>query len=76
MNIINGLFSFWQEFKAEKATEALQTLIPIYARVLREGEEVRIHAAELVPGDVMLLAEDDHISADGRLVQKAELRVD
>ena len=76
VNIINGLFSFWQEFKAEKATEALQTLLPTYARVLRDGEEIRIHAAELVPGDLMLLAEGDHISADGRLVQEAELRVD
>jgi magnesium-transporting ATPase (P-type) len=76
VNIINGLFSFWQEFKAEKATEALQTLLPVYAHVLREGEEVQIRAAELVPGDVMLLAEGDHISADGRLVQEAELRVD
>ena len=76
VNIINGAFSFWQEFKAEKATEALQTLIPMYAHVLRDGEEVRILAADLVPGDVMLLAEGDHISADGRLVQEEELRID
>lgn len=76
VNIINGLFSFWQEFKAEKATEALRTLLPTYAHVLHDGEEIRIHAAELVPGDLMLLAEGDHISADGRLVQEAELRVD
>jgi P-type Ca2+ transporter type 2C len=76
VNIINGLFSFWQEFKAEKATEALQSLIPLTARVLRAGAEARIAAADLVPGDVMLLAEGDHISADGRLVQEAELRVD
>jgi Ca2+-transporting ATPase len=76
VNVINGGFSFWQEYKAEKATEALRRLLPTSARVLRDGHEQRIPAEELVPGDVMLLAEGDHISADGRLVQEAELRVD
>ncbi len=76
VNVINGLFSFWQEFKAEKATEALRQLLPAYARVLRDGVEQRINAAELVPGDVILIAEGDRISADARLVQESELRVD
>lgn len=74
--LINGAFSFWQEYKAEKATEALRRLLPAYARVLRNGVEQRIPAAELVPGDFMLLAEGDHISADGRLVREAEFQVD
>jgi Ca2+-transporting ATPase len=74
--IINGLFSFWQEYKAEKATEALRRLLPTYAHVLRDGAELRIPASELAPGDLMLLTEGDAISADGRLVQAAELRVD
>ena len=43
---------------------------------MRDGQEQRLLAEELVPGDVMLLAEGDHISADGRLVQEADLRVD
>jgi potassium/sodium efflux P-type ATPase len=76
VNVINGVFSFWQEYRAEKATEALHKLLPHYVRTLREGEEQRILAEELVPGDVLLLAEGDRISADGRLVQEAELRVD
>jgi len=76
VNLINGSFSFWQEFKAEKATEALRKLLPSYARVLRDGTEQRILAEELVPGDVMLIAEGDRISADGRLVKESELRVD
>jgi Ca2+-transporting ATPase len=76
VNLINGAFSFWQEYKAEKATEALRRLLSPYARVLRDGEEQRILAEELVPGDVMLLAEGDRISADGRLVEEAELQVD
>lgn len=74
--LINGAFSFWQEYKAEQATAALRRLLPTYARVVRDGQEQRLLAEELVPGDVMLLAEGEHISADGRLVQAAELRVD
>jgi len=76
VNLINGAFSFWQEFKAERATEALKKLLPSYTRVLRDGQEQRIAAEELVPGDVMLLSEGEHISADGRLVESAELQVD
>ncbi|MGQ9681856.1 MAG: cation-translocating P-type ATPase [Anaerolineae bacterium] len=72
--LINGAFSFWQEFKAERAIDALRKLLPTYARVLRDGEEQRIPAQELVPGDVVLLSEGDAISADGRLVQEFELR--
>ena len=74
VNLINGAFSFWQEYKAEQATAALLRLLPTYARVVRDGQEQL--ADELVPGDVILLAEGEHISADGRLVQAADLRVD
>jgi len=74
--VLNGLFSFWQEYRAERATEALRRLLPVYARVLRSGQEQRIAAEELVPGDMMLLSEGDAISADGRLIQAFELRVD
>jgi len=74
--LLNGAFSFWQEYKAERATEALRKLLPVYVRVLRDGQEERIAAEELVPGDIMLLAEGDAISADGRLIQAFELRVD
>ena len=75
VNIINGLFSFFQEFRAEKATEALKKLLPAYARVVRNGEEARVLAEELVPGDVLLLAEGDLISADCRLVDDNDLKV-
>ena len=76
VNLINGAFSFWQEFKAEQATEALRRLLPAYARVLRAGGEARIPAEELTPGDIILLAEGDHISADARLIRESELHVD
>ena len=76
VNVINGLFSFWQEYRAEKATEALLKLLPHHVRVIREGKEQVILAEGLVPGDLLLLSEGDHISADARLVQDAELKVD
>lgn len=76
VNFINGIFSFWQEYKAEKAVEALQQLLPRHVRVLRDGHEQQILAEMLTPGDVLLLAEGDQVSADSRLVQEAELRVD
>ena len=41
VNIINGLFSFWQEYQAEKATEALKKILPSYSRVMRDGEVQR-----------------------------------
>ena len=76
VNVINGVFSYWQEHKADKATEALRRLLPVHARVMRDGREVQLSAEELVPGDVILLEEGDRISADARVVEHAELRVD
>ncbi len=76
VNLINGVFSFWQEYRAEKATQALRRLLPLNVRVMRDGEETLIPAETLVPGDIMLLSEGDHISADGRVVEQAELQVD
>ena len=70
VNLINGTFSFWQEFRASKATDALQKMLPSYVRVLRDAEESRISVEELVPGDVVLLSEGDKISADCRLVEQ------
>ena len=73
--VINAVFSFWQEFRAERATEALRRILPRTARVVRDGLEAKIPAKDLVPGDVILLSEGDSISADARLVEASELRV-
>jgi magnesium-transporting ATPase (P-type) len=73
--VVNAAFSFWQEYKAGKATEALRRLLPVSARLVRGGRELKVPAAELVPGDLLLLAEGDSISADARLVEEHELRV-
>lgn len=71
---INAIFSFWQEFRAEKATEALRRMIPHNSRVVRDGQTTMIPASELVPGDLIVLEEGDAISADARLVEEFELR--
>jgi magnesium-transporting ATPase (P-type) len=75
VNIINGFFSFWQEHRASKATEALKSMLPSYARVIRDGEEQKILVEDLVIGDIILLAEGDKISADARLVESSDLQV-
>ncbi|MCL4460058.1 MAG: cation-transporting P-type ATPase [Chloroflexi bacterium] len=72
--VLNALFSFFQEYQAEKAVEALRKLLPAKARVLRNGEIKEILARELVPGDVIVLDVGDNISADARLIEEVELR--
>ena len=68
VNIINGVFSFIQQFKANKSTDALSKMLPTYARVIRNGEETQIEAKDLVPGDIVVLNEGDKISADARIL--------
>ena len=72
---INAFFTFIQEYRAEKAAEALQNLLPHKVTVIRGGKESSIDSKELVPGDVVKLAEGDRISADARVVEQFELRV-
>jgi len=74
--LLNAVFAFVQEFRAEKAIEALKNMLPPKAKVIRDGQMHEIEARSLVPGDVMVVEEGDLISADARLVYSAELRVD
>lgn len=74
--LLNAVFAFVQEFRAEKAIEALKNMLPPKARVVRDGQIEQIEARLLVPGDVMVVEEGDLISADARLVYSADLRVD
>lgn len=66
---INGAFSFWQEYRADRAMQALRRLLPNAATVLRNGEPRQVSAAEVVPGDLVLLSEGDNVPADGRLLE-------
>ncbi|BAZ79268.1 cation-transporting P-type ATPase [Sphaerospermopsis kisseleviana CS-549] len=73
---INAIFSFWQEYQAEKALSALKKILPSQAKVFRDGKLSVIPARELVSGDVMQLEEGDKISADARLIESQSLYVD
>lgn len=73
---INAIFSFWQEYKAEKAINALKELIPSFTRVIREGKEKKVPTIDLVPGDIIIIEEGDKVPADARLIEADELRVD
>jgi magnesium-transporting ATPase (P-type) len=66
--VLNAGFAFAQEQQAERATEALAAFLPPSATVLRDGERIDVLATQLVPGDVLLLAEGDRLSADARLI--------
>jgi len=72
--LVNAGFSFWQEYRAEQAVTILKHLLPAHAHVIRGGEEVEIPAADVVPGDILVLAEGDNISADARVVEEYGLR--
>jgi len=73
--LINGFFSFWQEYRAERAIAALHRLLPRQAKVIREGVLHLLPAETLVPGDLILLQEGDEVPADARLVEARSLRV-
>ena len=74
--VINGIFSFLQEHRAERAVEALQQLLPHEITVLRDGREQRRPTTEIVVGDIVRLEEGDQVPADGQLLTAQGLRVD
>ncbi|MFH7241895.1 MAG: cation-translocating P-type ATPase [Spirulina sp.] len=74
--LINAVFSFWQEFRAERALSALKNVLPNLVRVYRGGNLVQIPARELVRGDAIQIEEGDRIPADARLVTAESLYLD
>ncbi|MCC6874483.1 MAG: cation-transporting P-type ATPase, partial [Sandaracinaceae bacterium] len=74
--VLNAGFSLAQHVRAERAMEKLRSLLPPRVRVRREGREERVLADELVPGDVVLVAEGDRVPADARLIEGVDLLVD
>ena len=70
------LLGFIQEYRAERAIEALRQMAAPTAKVLRDGEERELPASELVPGDLILLRAGDRIPADARLVEAVNLQVE
>ncbi|MFH1524364.1 MAG: cation-transporting P-type ATPase [Chloroflexota bacterium] len=73
--ITNSGFSYWREYRAEKAIDKLRQILPSYARTIRDGQEVHLPTNQIVPGDILILAEGDNIPADARVVEEYGLRV-
>lgn len=71
--LANALIGFLQEYKAERAIQALKKMVPLEAIVLRDGEEQKINASDIVPCDIIILDEGDNVPADIRLIEANDL---
>lgn len=76
VTILNAIFTYIQEYKAEQAMKSFKNLVSNKVVVIRNGEEIEIDSSELVPGDLFLLREGDKITADARIVECYNLKVD
>lgn len=74
--MLNAVLGLFQESKAEKALEALKKMAAPHARVIRDGIVREIPAAEVVPGDLLLLETGDAVCADGRVVESRSLKTE
>lgn len=76
VNIINGLFSFYQQHAAQKATDSLLKMLPSYTKVYRDGKPQQIETSQMVPGDVFTLQAGDSVPTDARIIEATSLQVD
>ncbi len=74
--VLNGLFGFIQDYKAERNIEELRKLSRPKSIVIRDGAEVEVDSEEVVPGDILVLEEGDSVSADARVVEAVNLMAD
>ena len=73
--IINALFTFVQEYRADKAVEALKKLMPFKVKVMRDGILNEVPSGDVCPGDLIHLSEGDKVPADARLISVNRLAV-
>ena len=73
--VVNGVFSFLQEYRAERAIAALRELLPAHVKVMRDGALQSLPADVLVPGDLVVLEAGDRVPADCRVIEAQALRV-
>jgi Ca2+-transporting ATPase len=74
--LVNGLFSFWQEYQAERTMAALIRALPQQVQLWRDGALTVLGAAAVVPGDLLLLEAGDKVPADCRLIDAQALYLD
>jgi magnesium-transporting ATPase (P-type) len=74
--VVNAIIGYVQEARAERALDALRSVVRTTATVVRDGERMHVDSSNLVPGDLVLVAAGDKVPADVRLVTVEELRVD
>ncbi|WP_436925036.1 cation-translocating P-type ATPase [Halosimplex amylolyticum] len=74
--LLNGVFGFVQEYRAEQSLDALREMATPEVTVRRDGSEQEVDSTALVPGDVLLLSQGDVVPADARLVEADSLEVD
>jgi Ca2+-transporting ATPase len=72
--VVNTALSFWREYRAEQAIEKLREILPSFAHVVRDGVESFISSSDVIPGDLLVLAEGDNIPADARVIEEYGLR--
>ncbi len=73
--VLNAVLGFVKEHRAEESVAALQRMAAETATVVRVGQEARIPAVDVVPGNILVLGEGDAVSADARLVEAASLKL-
>lgn len=74
--VLNAAIGFVQEYRAEKAVEALKQMVSPSCNIIRDGLEKTVDATEVVPGDVVIIHDGDRIPADGRLLDAINLKID
>ena len=74
--VVSGLFSFWQEYRAEQTLARSASCCRSRSQVVRDGKWCSCRVEELVPGDIVLLEQGDNVPADCRLIEAFGVRVD
>jgi P-type Ca2+ transporter type 2C len=74
--IINAIMGVYQEWRADKAIEALKRMVAHNSRVIRNGKEIIVPSADLVPGDIIVLEQGDRVPADARLIFTLSMRTE
>jgi len=73
--LLNAIMGYIQESRAESAVAALRQMAAAHANVMRDGERQSVSAAEIVPGDLILIEEGDTVPADARLIHSTALQM-